>query len=49
VTNLKLSVKVVTKLKTFLSSHGLQFLALDTIIGCVIRLVDYLLITRQIT
>jgi hypothetical protein len=36
VTNLKLSMKVVTKLKILLSSHGLQFLALDTIVSCVI-------------
>jgi hypothetical protein len=33
VINLKLYVKVVTKLKTLLSSHGLQFLMLETTIG----------------
>jgi hypothetical protein len=36
VMNLKLSLKVVTKLKTLLSSHGLQFLVLDIIVGCAI-------------
>jgi hypothetical protein len=45
--NLKLFVKVITKLKTFLSLHGLQFLTLDIIVGCMVRFVNYLLITRQ--
>ncbi len=36
VMNSKPSMKVVTKLKIFLSLHGLQFLALDTIVGCAI-------------
>jgi len=49
VMNLKLSMKVINKLKTFLSLHGLQFSMLDSIIGYVVRFVNYLLITRQIT
>ncbi len=49
VMNLKPFVKVVTRLKTPPSSHGLQFLALDTIVGCVVRFVDSLLIARQTT
>jgi hypothetical protein len=47
--NLKLYVKVVTRLKTPLSSHGFQFLGLDTIIGFVIGFVDYLLIAKWTT
>ncbi len=35
-----------SKLKTFLSLHGLQFPTLDTIIGCAVRFIDCLLITR---
>jgi hypothetical protein len=34
---LKPFVKIVTKLKTPLFSHGLQFVALDTIVGCTIQ------------
>ncbi len=29
--------------------HGLQFSTLDITIGCIVRFVDYFLITRQIT
>ncbi len=36
VINLKSYVKVTTKLKTFISLHGLQFLVLDTIVGCAV-------------
>jgi hypothetical protein len=39
--------KGFTKLKTPLSLHGFQFLALDTIVGYVVQFVDYLLITRR--
>jgi hypothetical protein len=49
VTNPKPFVKVVTKLKILLSSHGLQFPALVTIVGCVVRFVDCLLIARHTT
>jgi hypothetical protein len=49
VTNLKPYVKVIKKLKIFLSSHGFQFPALDTIIGCEVRFVDCLLIARRTT
>ncbi len=49
VMNLKPFVKVVTRLKTLLSSHGLQFMALDIIIGSAIRFFNYLLIARQTT
>jgi hypothetical protein len=49
VTNPKLSAKVVVKPKTLLSSLGLQFPALDTIIGCTVRFVDYLLIAKRTT
>jgi len=49
VMNLKLSMKVVTRLKTLLSSHGFQFLGLDTIIGSVVWFVDYLLIAKRTT
>ncbi len=49
VMNLKSSMKVVTRLKTLLSLHGLQFLTLDIIIGCVIWFINYLLIARWIT
>jgi hypothetical protein len=49
VMNLKSYVKVVTKLKTLLSLHGLQLSMLDTIVGCVVRFVDYLLIARRTT
>ncbi len=38
VINLKLFAEVFTKLKTYVSSPGLQFLVLDTIIGCTIQL-----------
>jgi len=48
-TNLKLSAKVVTKPKTFLSSFSLQFLTLDTIVDCAVRFVDCLLIARWTT
>jgi hypothetical protein len=37
------------KLKTPLSSHGLQFLALDTIVGYIVWFIDYLIIVRQTT
>jgi hypothetical protein len=47
--DLKPYVKVVTRLKTPPSSHGLQFLALNIIVGCMVRFVDYFLIARQIT
>jgi hypothetical protein len=40
-------VKVVTKLKTLLSSHGLQFLMLETTIGYAVWFVDYLFIIKQ--
>jgi hypothetical protein len=33
------------KPKTLLSSHGLQFPTLDTIVGCAVRFVDYLVRT----
>jgi len=36
VTNPRLFVKVVTKLKILLSSHGLQFPVLVTIVGCAV-------------
>jgi hypothetical protein len=49
VMNLKLSVKVFTKLKTPPSLYGLQFLVLDTMVGCVVRFIDYLWTTRHIT
>jgi hypothetical protein len=48
-TNPKLSMKVVMKPKTLLSSLGLQFPVLDTIVGCTARFVDYLLIARRTT
>jgi hypothetical protein len=48
VTNLKSFVKVVTKLKILLSSHGLQFSALDTIVGCMVWFVNYLLIASKL-
>ncbi len=34
------------KIEDILFSHGLQFSTLDTIIGCAVRFVDCLLITR---
>jgi hypothetical protein len=46
VMNLKLSMKVVTRLKTPLSLHGLQFSTLDTIVGSMVQFADYLLIVR---
>jgi hypothetical protein len=49
VMSLKPFVKVVTRLKTPPSSHGLQFLALDTIVGCAVRFADCLLIARHTT
>jgi hypothetical protein len=49
VMNPKPSMNVVTKLKTPPSSHGLQFPTLDTIVGCVVRFVNCLLIVRRIT
>ncbi len=48
VMNLKLSMKVVTKLKTLLFSLSLQFPALDTIIGCAIRFIDCLPIASRL-
>ncbi len=48
VMNLKLSMKVFIKLKTPPSSHGLQFLALNTIIGCAVQFVNCFLIARRI-
>jgi hypothetical protein len=45
VMNLKLFVKIFTKLKTPSSLHGLQFSALDIIVGCTVRFINYLLIT----
>jgi len=47
VMNLKLFAKVFTKLKTPQFLHGLQFLALDIIVGCVIQFVNCLLSTRH--
>ncbi len=35
--------------KTLLSSLGLQFPALDTIVGCAVRFVDYLLTAKRTT
>ncbi len=49
VMNLKPFVKVVTRLRTFISSHGLQFFTLDTIICCEIRFVNCFLIAKQTT
>jgi hypothetical protein len=49
VTNPRSFVKVVTKPKILLSSHGLQFPALVTIVGCAARSVDCLPIARQTT
>ncbi len=48
VTNPKPSMKVVTKLKTFLSLHGFRFSTLDTIVGCAVRFINCFLIVRQI-
>jgi hypothetical protein len=39
--NLKSCMKVVTRLKTPSSSHGLQFLVLDIIVGCTVWFADY--------
>jgi hypothetical protein len=47
VMNSKPYVKVITKLRTPPSSPSLQFPVLDTIVGCVVRFVNYLLIARQ--
>ncbi len=49
VMNLEPSMKVVMKLKTLPFSHGLQFLALDIIVGYTVQLTDYLLIIMQTT
>jgi hypothetical protein len=46
VMNLKLFVKVVMKLKTPPFSHGFQFSALDIIVGCTVRFINYLLIPK---
>jgi hypothetical protein len=48
VMNLKLSMKFFMKLETPSSLYGLQFPTLDTIISCIVRFVDYLLIVKQI-
>jgi hypothetical protein len=45
--NPELRMKVVTKLKTLLFSHGLQFPMLSIIVGYVVQFVDCLRITRQ--
>ncbi len=49
VTNPRSFAKVVTKPKILLSSHGLQFPALVTIVGCAARSVDCLPIARRTT
>ncbi len=46
---LEIVYEVVTKLKTPLSLHGLQFLTLDTIVGCAVRFVNCFLVARQTT
>jgi hypothetical protein len=43
---LLLVMKIVMRRKTPPSSHGFQFSALDTIVGCVVWFTDYLLITK---
>jgi hypothetical protein len=47
--NPKPFMKVIMKLKILISSHGLQFSTLDTIVGCTVRFINYLLIARQTT
>jgi hypothetical protein len=46
---LEIVYEVLMRLKTPISLHGLQFLTLDTIVGCTVRFVNYFLVAKQIT